>query len=115
MRTGDTRKRTGLMPITCRASTSWLMLMVASRAAIAEPERPAIRMPMIIGLNSRTIGKGDAEIGIVLGAEDAEAVEALDGQHQADGGGQQGRRSAMACDAELHHRGERGADTHRLL
>ena len=50
---GATRKRTGLMPITCSASTSWLMVMVASRAAIAEPDRPAIRMPMMSGENSR--------------------------------------------------------------
>lgn len=35
------------------ASISWLMAMVDSRAASAEPDLPAIRMPVIRGANSR--------------------------------------------------------------
>ena len=56
-RLGTTRKRTGLMPITRSASISWLIVMVPSRAASAEPERPATRMPVISGANSRVMPK----------------------------------------------------------
>ncbi len=54
---GATRKRTGSMPITLRASTSWLIAIVLSRAARAEPDRPATRMPMIKGENSRVTAR----------------------------------------------------------
>ena len=52
-RLGTTRKRTGLMPMTRSASISLLIVMVPSRAARAEPERPATRMAVISGANSR--------------------------------------------------------------
>ena len=51
---GTTKNRVGLIPITFSASISWLIFMVPMRAANAEPERPATKMPVINGANSRT-------------------------------------------------------------
>ena len=50
---GMTRAWNGLTPITCMASTSWVMRMEPISAAKDEAERPASRMAVISTASSR--------------------------------------------------------------